>query len=277
MPVARTRKPKKGAKGGARGGSGGSRPTSRGPAGATDAPGAGRRRLAAGLLAAFLVCALAIGGLASLAGGDAESAGGTSDGTGGSVEPLPEDHPALELARRDAGDPLALGEADAPVVMIEYVDFQDAFSGIHARETHDALVAEYVERGVLRIEFRNYPINGPESDAAARAAWAAGQQGRFWEFYAAALGEEFHRDSGRFEDEGARALAEQAGVEDLERFAADTESEEAGEAVGRDADEAFDLGVTSTPSFLINGQAVQGAQPVEDFRELIDQLYEAAP
>ncbi|RBM19539.1 disulfide bond formation protein DsbA [Streptomyces sp. PT12] len=161
--------------------------------------------------------------------------------------------------------------------MIEYVDFQDAFSGIHARQTHDALVAEYVESGDVRIEFRNYPINGPESDAAARAAWAAGRQGRFWEFYAAALGEEFHRDSGRFEEEGARALAEEAGVADVDRFAADMESDEAFDAVQRDADEGFDLGVSSTPSFMINGQAIEGARPLDEFRELLDQLIESAP
>ncbi|RKN08060.1 DsbA family protein [Streptomyces radicis] len=260
MPVSRTRKPKQKPREPAR-------PEARGRRSAL-------RRLTAALIAAFLVCVLAVGGLSALSGGGDGGADGEGDG---SVQPLPSDHPALDVARRDADDPLALGEADAPVVMIEYVDFQDAFSGIHARETHDALVAEYVESGEVRIEFRNYPINGPESDSAARAAWAAGQQGRFWEFYAAALAEEFHQGSGRFDEEGARALAEEAGVADVERFAADMESDEAFDAIQRDADEGFDLGVTSTPSFMINGQAIEGARPVDEFRELLDQLIESAP
>ncbi|MGK5529202.1 DsbA family protein [Streptomyces sp. URMC 129] len=268
MPVSRTRKPRKSKPKAAAG----SRRPARGGGGET-----GRRRLAAGVLAVALVCVLAVGALSALSssgdGGDDPAAG--TDGQQ-VVEPLPSDHPALELARREAGDPLAIGDADAPVVMIEYADFQDAFAGIHARETHDRLVEEYVESGVLRIEFRNFPINGPESDAAARASWAAGQQGRFWEFHAVAFGEEFNRDSGRFSAEGLRELAAEAGVPDLDRFAADTESEEAGEAVGRDADEALDLGVTTTPSFLVNGQPLQGARPVEDFRDMIDQLAAAA-
>ncbi|MDT0346171.1 DsbA family protein [Streptomyces litchfieldiae] len=273
MPVARTRKPKNGKKPSGRGGA---RPPGP-PRPAVARRGGGPRRLAAALLAAALVCVLTVAALSALSpdsGGSADSGGSGASGEEG-VEPLPEDHPALELARRDAGDPLALGETDAPVVMIEYVDFQDAFSGIHARDTHDQLVSEYVDAGVLRIEFRNYPIYGPESDAAARAAWAAGRQGRFWEFYEAALAEEFHQNSGRFDEDGVRELARQAGVADLDRFAADMDSEEAGEAVGRDAEEAFDLGVTSTPSFLINGQALQGARPMDEFRELIDQLSEA--
>jgi protein-disulfide isomerase len=267
MPVARTRKPKKGKKQTHAGGGGdGTRRPSAG------SRGGGARRYAAALLAAVLVCVLVVAALSALSGSGGDS--GPAE-AGGSAQPLPEDHPALELARRDAGDPLALGAADAPVVMIEYVDFQDAFSGIHARQSHDQLVAEYVDAGVLRIEFRNYPIFGAESDTAARAAWAAGRQGRFWEFHDAALAEDFTRNSGRFDADGVRELARLAGVPDLERFAADMESAEAGEAVGRDAEEAYDLGVTTTPAFLINGQALSGARPLEEFTTLIDQLHEA--
>ncbi len=274
MPVARTRKTKNNKKTNKRRTSG-----APGPGGPQAArPVAKRRRLAAALLAAALVCVLMVGVLSAIgspSGDDEDGAPGQGQEQG-EVQPLPEGHPALDLARLDAGDPLAAGPADAPVVMIQYVDFQDAFAGIHARGTHGELVEEYVDAGVLRIEFRNFPINGPESDAAARAAWAAGQQDRFWQFHDAALAEEFHRDSGRFGEEGVLDLAEAAGVPDLERFEADMASEEAGEAVGRDAQEAYDLGVTSTPSFLINGQALHGARPADEFRNVIDQLYEAA-
>ncbi|WP_326598650.1 DsbA family protein [Streptomyces sp. NBC_01803] len=268
MPVSRTRKPRNKSKAAAR--------DSRADKRAPREPGAatGGRRLAAGALALALVCVLVIGALSALSGSGGDDPAGGGDGP--TVEPLPSDHPALALARREDGDPLAIGDTDAPVVMIEYADFQDAFAGIHARDTHDSLVAEYVESGVLRIEFRNFPVNGPESDAAARASWAAGRQGRFWEFSAVAFGEEFNHDSGRFSADGLRELATEAGVPDLDRFAEDTESPEAGDAVGRDAEEALDLGVTTTPAFLINGQALQGARPVEDFRDIIDQLAGAA-
>ncbi|ONK11990.1 thioredoxin domain-containing protein [Streptomyces sp. MP131-18] len=270
MPVARTRKTKNNKKSNKRRTSGA--PGASGPQAAR--PVTKRRKLAAALLAAVLVGVLMIGVLSAIGppGGDEEGDAQEQ----GEVQPLPEGHPALDLARRDADDPLAVGPADAPVVMIEYVDFQDAFAGIHARGTHGELVEEYVGTGALRIEVRNFPINGPESDAAARAAWAAGQQDRFWEFHDAAFAEEFHRDSGRFDEDGVLALAEAADVPDLARFEADMASDEAGEAVGRDAQEAYDLGVTSTPSFLLNGQALHGARSADEFRDVIDQLYEAA-
>jgi protein-disulfide isomerase len=227
-----------------------------------------------------VVGVLLITALSALGGGSEDPAGasGGTDGTGGesdTVEPLPEDNPALDLARREADDPLALGDADAPVVMIEYADFQDAFVGIYARNTHDRLVEEYVDAGELRIEFRNYPIYGPESDAAARAAWAAGQQGRFWEFREAALADEFNKDSGRFEEESLRRIADEAGVPDVDRLLRDMESDAAGEAVERDATEAYELGITGVPSFLINGHPLSGAQDLDAFRDIIDPLLAA--
>jgi protein-disulfide isomerase len=265
MARARTRQRKKPA-----------RPPARGTYGSRAA-----RPYAVALLAALLVGTLVIVMLSALAGGGDSSAPGAevegeSEGatTGDEITPLPSDNPALALARRDADDPLALGDVDAPIVMIEYADFQDAFVGIHARDTHDRLVREYVDAGILRIEFRNYPINGPESDAAARAAWAAGQQDRFWQFHDAALGEQFNQGSGRFEEDGLRALAAEAGIPDVDRFLRDTDSEAAGEAVGRDAEEAYDMHVTTVPSFLINGHPLSGAQSLDDFREVIDPLYE---
>lgn len=226
-------------------------------------------------LVVLVVGALLVGGLAGLVGGGGGGAESPAPRDETLITPLPESDELLALARRDADDPLALGDPDAPVVMIEYADFQCALCGRYARRTHPVLIEEYVATGVLRIEFRNYPTFGPESDTAARAAWAAGRQGRFWEFYTAVYAEDAHVNTGRFTEAGVRELAEQVGVPDMEQFAAELDSAEAGQAVGRDAEEAVDLGVMTSPSFLINGYPLLGAQPVAEFRNVIDQLYAA--
>ncbi|MFI6943838.1 DsbA family protein [Streptomyces sp. NPDC050418] len=179
-----------------------------------------------------------------------------------------------ELARRDAKDPLAQGPADAPVVLIEYADFKCGFCGKFARDTEPALVEKYVEEGKLRIEWRNFPIFGDESEAAARGAWAAGQQGRFWEFHAAAY-EDGAKEKG-FGDARLKALAQEAGVKDVDRFVRDAASDAARKAVTRDQEEAYGLGATSTPSFLINGRPIAGAQPAETFTQAIDEALAAA-
>ena len=63
-----------------------------------------------------------------------------------------------------------LGDADAPVVMVEYGDFRCPFCGEFARETEPKLVDKYVESGTLRLEWRDFPYLGRESVRAALAA-----------------------------------------------------------------------------------------------------------
>ncbi|HEY9368424.1 DsbA family protein [Streptomyces sp.] len=186
-----------------------------------------------------------------------------------SVEPTAEVYPELEAyARRDAADELALGRADAPVVLIEYADFKCGYCAQFARNTEPRLVKKYVDDGTLRIEWRNFPIFGEESEAAARASWAAGQQGRFWEFHRAAYAEGV-KEKG-FGADRLAALAKEAGVRDLARFARDAQSAAARESVSADQEQGYSLGATSTPSFLVNGRPLAGAQPLDAFTRAIE-------
>ncbi|MFI6148502.1 thioredoxin domain-containing protein [Streptomyces sp. NPDC051109] len=172
-----------------------------------------------------------------------------------------------KLARREAGDKLAAGRADAPVVLIEYSDFKCGYCGKFARDTEPELVKKYVEDGTLRIEWRNFPIFGADSEAAAKAAWAAGQQDRFAQFHAAAYADG-SKEKG-FGQARLLELAREAGVPDLERFQRDTAGGAAAAALQKDQEEGYRIGVTSTPSFLVNGQPIAGAQPLDAFAAAI--------
>ncbi|WP_326698860.1 DsbA family protein [Streptomyces sp. NBC_01754] len=216
-----------------------------------------------------VVLAAGLLGFASYRATAPDSSPSGTSAVGTTAEEAPGAHPELvALARRDAADKLAQGRTDAPVVLIEYADFKCGYCGKFARDTEPELVEKYVRDGILRIEWRNFPIFGKESEAAARAAWAAGQQGRFWEFHRAAYAEGA-KEKGYGEDR-LRALAQEAGVEDLDRFARDTESTAAADAVARDQEEAYGIGATSTPSFLINGRPVAGAQPMSVFTQAVE-------
>ncbi|MEV5986543.1 thioredoxin domain-containing protein [Streptomyces sp. NPDC052051] len=182
----------------------------------------------------------------------------------------------LALARRDAKDPLAMGRADAPVVLIAYADFQCAFCGKFARETERQLVSTYVDKGDLRIEWRNFPVFGAESERAARASWAAGQQGRFWQFHDVAYAKEHAHNKGEFSAARLREMAREAGVRDLDRFATDMESDAARTSVGHDQGEGYTLGVSSTPAFLVNTTPILGAQPLNAFTDAIDKAAKEA-
>ena len=98
--------------------------------------------------------------------------------------------PLGEQARREASDPFALGNVDAPVALVVFSDYRCPFCARYSQATEPELVARYVDAGKLRIEWRDFPIFGDASLLAARAGRAAAAQGKFWEFnravYAAA-------------------------------------------------------------------------------------------
>lgn len=242
-----------------------STPTSATSTSATPQARARRRRTvwAAGVLVAALTAAV----LAVTLGSSDSASRPDGSRPGGAAEPAPGDGrpEGPDLARRDEGDPLAVGPVDAPVVLIEYSDFQCPFCGRFARETKQELLRTHVKKGSLRIEWRNFPIFGEESEQAARAAWAAGRQGAFWEFHDRLYAVPRERNTGEFTESKLVAHARAAGVADLDRFREDMESDRARQAVHRDQEEGYVLGVTSTPAFLVNGTPLLGAQPTEVF------------
>ncbi|MCC3653050.1 MULTISPECIES: DsbA family protein [Streptomyces] len=245
----------------------GDKPTS-GPSPAT------RRNRGIAIGALVLVAALVLGVLSAFAtggGSSGDSPAVTVETPGeGSADPNADTYAQLaELARRDKDDKLAMGRADAPVVLIEYADFKCPFCGKFARDTEPELVKEYVDKGVLRIEWRNLVVFGEDSAQAAYASWAAGQQGRFWQFHEVAFSEEDNMKKG-YSKERLDAIAEKAGVKDMDRFHTDMESYAAKQAVEKDQEEAYGIGATSTPSFLVNGKPIAGAQPTEVFAEAIE-------
>ncbi|MER6915153.1 thioredoxin domain-containing protein [Streptomyces sp. NPDC000594] len=182
----------------------------------------------------------------------------------------PSSHPET---RSGHPDQQALGRPDAPVVMVEYADYRCGYCGRFTRTTEPELIERYVDQGILRIEWRHFPVLGEESERAARAAWAAGRQGRFQEFHTLAYDPGATARAGGFTEKGLTALARRAGVADLERFTRDLRGRGAAAAVRADRKEAEQAGMNSTPSFLINGVPVIGAQPTEVFVEEIEDAY----
>lgn len=181
----------------------------------------------------------------------------------------------IDLSRRDASDPRAIGDVDAPVVLIEYADFRCAFCGVHARDTQPKL-QKYVDDGTLRIEFNDLAIFGEQSTRAATASRAAAAQDKFWEFYEAVYADAPDRGHANLTDDVLIDYAEQVGVKDLAQFATDMKADETTAAVQADAQEAYNIGASSTPLFLINDEPILGAQPADVFIEKIERLAETS-
>jgi len=229
------------------------------------------------VVGAMAVVALVISLLGSWGGGDSSI---ESDQAGSAApEASPQEKAAddtwEQLARREAGDPMALGEVDAPVVMLAYSEFQCPFCGKFARDTEPTLVEKYVEEGLLRIEWRDFPYLGPESTTAAQGGRAAAEQGEFWAYHEAMYADQLPPNSGNLDEDYLAGVAEKIGL-DVEEFRADLASQDARDGVARDFQEGQAIGVTGTPAFVINGVPVIGAQPTEVFESTIEQAAEDA-
>lgn len=184
--------------------------------------------------------------------------------------------PLDSLARRNPGDPLALGNPNAPVVMVAYSDFRCPFCAKYANDIAPKLVERYVDTGVLRVEWRDFPIFGPDSMRAAKAGRAAAQQGKFWAFHDAVYSQAPPSGHPAMPVSRLVEFAKQAGVPDIERFKADMNDPAAYEAIRTDATQAAQLGVSATPTFVVNGDPIMGAQPLQAFVRSIEQARKEA-
>lgn len=173
----------------------------------------------------------------------------------------------LGLQRRDADDPMAVGDVDAPVVMIEYADYRCPYCAQFVVNTRPEL-EPLVEDGTLRIEFRDMVLFQETSELAAIAARAAAEQGHLTDFQHElfSLSLDGH---GEYDRDDLIELAKEVGVPDIDAFTEALDDEEIRAAVQADTQEARAIGVSSTPTFLVNTQVVQGAYPPQHFQQVI--------
>ncbi len=179
---------------------------------------------------------------------------------------------ATEVQRVDAstdGDP-SIGPEDAPVTIIEFSDYQCPYCQAWYQQVYDQLMANYP--GKIRFVYRDLPLPGhPESLPAAEAANCAGEQGVYWKFHDDLFSGQYSLGRAAYEqyaaDLGLDTAAFTACLDD-HRFQAEVKA---------DAVDADRLGLTGTPSFVINGRILIGAQPFESFKSIIDEELATKP
>lgn len=200
--------------------------------------------------------------------------------TADEAEAVPEDYApsqtsedALEILRsfprRDAEDARAVGDVNAPVVMSEFADFSCPMCTRHATEVHPELQA-LVDQGILRIEFNDLVIfSDYGSDLAAAGGLAAAEQGKFWEYYDTLFQSAGAGAHPTYTVESLTEMAKEAGVPDLDAFAAKVQSEEVLAELQASTADLYGYGITGTPFFMINDAVISGAYPLEYIQETV--------
>ncbi len=158
----------------------------------------------------------------------------------------------------------SLGPKNAPVTIVEFSDFQCPYCISWYQQVYKRLLIDYKDK--IRFVYKDFPLYSihPEAGAAAEAANCAGQQDAYWKYHDAlfegknglgtAAYTQYATELGLNVDLFNKCMSEHLSKKDV------------------DADYKYgsSLGVSSTPTFFVNGLAVVGAQPYEVFQQIID-------
>jgi protein-disulfide isomerase len=212
---------------------------------------------AAGVLLGYVVWGM------ESAGGIAQSSLTSGQVSGPVVEAPVTQRPQYKRYDIPTENSYAIGPADAPITIVEFSDYECPFCRRWHNEVYEPLLAAYP--GKIRLVYRNLPLTSihPDALAAAEAAMCAGEQDAYWSY---------HEKLFSSESLGKAVYVQYA--QDLslnmKTFNACLSAHKYQRAIESDSDFAINLGVSSTPTFFINGLAVVGAQPLDVFKEVID-------
>jgi len=171
----------------------------------------------------------------------------------------------LEAPRYDvAAEGPSKGPADARVTIVEFSDFQCPYCQ-RAASTVTAVLEKYPDD--VRFVYRNLPLDRihPNARGAAEAAACADEQGQFWAYH-----DKLFQNNRALGKEDLLRYASDAGL-DPALFQACVDERRFKDKVEADLQAARAAGISSTPSFVVNGVLLSGAQPAEAFYKLIDQ------
>jgi protein-disulfide isomerase len=165
----------------------------------------------------------------------------------------------------DEADPV-LGDANAPVTIVEFSDFECPFCRQFHQTTFPQLQREYIDTGRVKFVFKDFPLSQihPRAQAAAEAAQCAHQQDKFWEYSAKLFAPE-----STLEEPKLLTLASELGL-NAATFTTCLKAHEQAEKVTKNTQAAIAAGISSTPSFVVNGTLVEGALPFAAFQEVIE-------
>jgi protein-disulfide isomerase len=172
-----------------------------------------------------------------------------------------------------------LGDPNAPVLVVEYGDYQCPFCKKFAIEDYPKLIQDYIQTGKVRLEFRQYPIIGRNSDGsidqqgesfhAAEAAVCAQDQGYFWQMHDLLYENSVGEFKGSFTIDRLKKIAALIPGMDQATFGTCLEGSSHTQTILASVSEGTSSGINSTPSFIVGDQKISGAD-YNGLKKLID-------
>ena len=158
-------------------------------------------------------------------------------------------------------DAPVLGNAKGDVTLVEFFDYRCPYC-----KAMDEQIAELIKSdGKTKLVMKEFPVLGPESVTAARAALAAREQKKYEEFHHALM-----RVKEPLSDKILFKTAAEVGI-NVEKLKKDMDDQKVDTAIKNNLKLAHDLNLDATPTFIIGDQMVPGAIPASGLKQLIDQ------
>ena len=176
----------------------------------------------------------------------------------------------LQVVAVSEDDDAVMGSKDAPITLIEFSNFQCHYCEQFFTQVLPQIKENYVDKGLVRIVYRDYPANGfPQALVAAEAAECVGEEGdeAYFKMHDLIFTETAKWSGNPDAAEALALLADTLGVDIRDCLASADQEDEA----MADYTAARSYGVRGTPTFFVNGKALIGGQPYEVF----DQFFQA--
>lgn len=182
-------------------------------------------------------------------------------GSNAVIDPEPRTYPLV--------DKRSMGNEDAPVLMVEYSDFQCPFCGRFHEDKLPLIVENYISTGKVYFVYRNFTILGTPSFRASKASLCAAEQDSFWPYHDYLFANQDETDPNAFSSERLEIFAERVGM-DTGEFRECFIDDRTHDQIDAEFEQAGANGAESTPTFFINGTLLRGAQDYEVFQKQID-------
>ena len=186
-----------------------------------------------------------------------------------------QDSPQLTKSKLIEGGSPFLGNPSAPITIVEFGDYQCTFCHRFHETTLKTIEKEYIESNKVKLVFKDFPLNGPDSILAAEATHCANDQGKFWEFHDELYKNWAGERTGWITRDSLNSFATTVNL-NLEKFNNCIDAHDYRNRVNQSYAFGQDVGIDATPSFLIfNNEKiikVRGNQPLEVFLKTFDEL-----
>jgi len=172
------------------------------------------------------------------------------------------------------GSPI-IGNPSAEITILEFGDYQCTFCYKFHQSTLNTIKHDFIETGKVKMVFKDFPLNGPDSVLAAEAAYCAQDQEKYWQYHDELYKNWGGEKTGWITRESLDKFATTVNL-DLEKFNECLDDQKYSERVNQMYEFGKEIGIDATPSFLVfNNEKIikiTGNQPLEVFLKSLDEL-----